>query len=191
MSSGTNQERIEQNNLKLAQLKIKADNLPEYQDIEPIYSSASFNTKTTGLNFSYSSSDYWELRSKLDKYVYYMHGMANPYYHYLGKINDDGTITRLWYNSLSSGGYGSNWLLLDYDDDYLYILYYSDNASSNICHIRRFDLSTNTMEASDYWTITMPQSYFSGYYRILKRGVFCFIGYIYKVDCKNKNSYSS
>ena len=29
MSSGTNQERIEQNNLKLAQLKNKADNLPE------------------------------------------------------------------------------------------------------------------------------------------------------------------
>ena len=34
MSSGTNQERIEQNNLKLAQLKTKADTLPEYQDIE-------------------------------------------------------------------------------------------------------------------------------------------------------------
>ena len=28
MSSGTNQERITQNNAKLAQLKIKADNLP-------------------------------------------------------------------------------------------------------------------------------------------------------------------
>ena len=31
MSSGTNSERIEQNNLKLAQLKTKADNLPENQ----------------------------------------------------------------------------------------------------------------------------------------------------------------
>ena len=32
MSSGTNQERITQNNLKLAELKTKADNLPDYQD---------------------------------------------------------------------------------------------------------------------------------------------------------------
>ena len=37
MSSGTNQERIEQNNLKLAQLKTKADNLPEYQDVRYIH----------------------------------------------------------------------------------------------------------------------------------------------------------
>lgn len=43
MSSGTNQERIEQNNLKLTQLKTKADNLPEYQDIKPVYGNKLYN----------------------------------------------------------------------------------------------------------------------------------------------------
>ena len=46
MSSGTNQERIEQNNLKLAQLKTKADNLPEYQNVEPIYGALDYSSKT-------------------------------------------------------------------------------------------------------------------------------------------------
>ena len=55
MSSGTNQERIEQNNLKLAQLKTKADNLPEYQDIEPVYATLdiSLNYKMSAANISY------------------------------------------------------------------------------------------------------------------------------------------
>lgn len=52
MSSGTNQERIEQNNLKLAQLKTKADNLPEYQDIEPVYA-----TLDISLNYKIPSSN--------------------------------------------------------------------------------------------------------------------------------------
>lgn len=38
MSTGTNKERIEQNNLKLEEIKNKIGTLPEYQDIEPIYS---------------------------------------------------------------------------------------------------------------------------------------------------------
>ena len=46
MSSGTNQERIEQNNLKLSQLKTKADNLPEYQNVEPIYGALDYSSKT-------------------------------------------------------------------------------------------------------------------------------------------------
>lgn len=55
MSSGTNQERIEQNNLKLAQLKTKADNLPEYQDIKPVYATLdiSLNYKMSKANISY------------------------------------------------------------------------------------------------------------------------------------------
>lgn len=55
MSSGTNQERIEQNNLKLAQLKTKADNLPEYQDIEPVYATLdiTLNYKMSKTNISY------------------------------------------------------------------------------------------------------------------------------------------
>lgn len=43
MSSGTNSERITQNNTKLAELKTKADNLPDYQDIELIYGHKLYN----------------------------------------------------------------------------------------------------------------------------------------------------
>lgn len=64
MSSGTNQERIEQNNLKLAELKTKADNLPEYQNIEPIYKSVDFEAVSTKLNFTYSSANvYWRVKN--------------------------------------------------------------------------------------------------------------------------------
>lgn len=54
MSSGTNQERITQNNTKLAELKTKADNLPEYQDIEPVYATLdiSLNYKMSKANIS-------------------------------------------------------------------------------------------------------------------------------------------
>ena len=37
MSNGTNKERIEQNNQKLDELKLKIEELPDYQNIKPIY----------------------------------------------------------------------------------------------------------------------------------------------------------
>lgn len=63
MSSGTNQERIEQNNLKLTQLKTKADNLPDYQDIEPIYATGDF-TKFSEIQSSNFVSNYFSIHNK-------------------------------------------------------------------------------------------------------------------------------
>ena len=73
MSSGTNQERIEQNNLKLAQLKTKADNLPEYQDIEPIYASLDYNKVTINASdLKYKASSTYNNIYILDVYENYL-----------------------------------------------------------------------------------------------------------------------
>ena len=75
MSSGTNQERIEQNNLKLAQLKTKADNLPEYQDIEPIYTLGDYRIADTKLNIgndNYSSVSWIDNYFIARRYVRYV-----------------------------------------------------------------------------------------------------------------------
>lgn len=55
MSSGTNSERITQNNTKLAELKTKVDNLPDYQDIKPVYATLdiTLNYKMSKANISY------------------------------------------------------------------------------------------------------------------------------------------
>ncbi len=124
MSSGTNQERIEQNNLKLAQLKTKADNLPEYQDIEPIYSNENFSLFKT--NLTYANNKY--IISNLDnKYISYYISNNNPYHHYIAKVNNDGTITNLFYRQKGESGSTYSIELIDYDDNYLYL--YDRNAN--------------------------------------------------------------
>ena len=64
MSTGTNRERIEQNNIKLEEIKGKIDKLPEYQDIEPVYAVTDFCT--VKLNHPI----YGETMSTADYFVY-------------------------------------------------------------------------------------------------------------------------
>lgn len=64
MSTGTNKERLEQNNIKLEEIKGKIDKLPEYQDIEPVYAVTDFCT--VKLNHPI----YGETMSTADYFVY-------------------------------------------------------------------------------------------------------------------------
>lgn len=186
MSNGTNQERIEQNNLKLAQLKTKADNLPEYQDIEPIYKSVGYNLINTQYSFPYSNNEnYWQLRDCLGDYIYYINYRFNPYIHYIGKIKEDNTIEVLWSQSYGSGGSSYYYKLIDYDDDYLYYKF-CNNSSTTTVTIRRFNLNTKTMENNDYWTFSAAHKQYDSYSTVLKRGYIFTNHIIYRLDCKNK-----
>ena len=124
MSSGTNPERLEQNNLKLAELKTKVDTLPDYQDIEPIYSNENFSLFKT--NLTYANNKY--IISNLDnKYISYYISNNNPYHHYIAKVNNDGTITNLFYRQKGENGSTYSIELIDYDDEYLYLFDRSTN----------------------------------------------------------------
>lgn len=119
MSSGTNQERIEQNNLKLTQLKTKADNLPDYQDIEPIYDvskpesyrTSLLRTANSGENSFNYQGDYWS-------YSYYHW----PYQHYVYKNG-----TQLVYNNSYEGPY----IIFNATDEYVDYVCTADSSSSS------------------------------------------------------------
>ena len=178
MSSGTNQERIEQNNLKLTQLKTKADNLPEYQDIEPIYGVEQLvdNKINIQYNSSYQSIEY------MGNYIgvhYRQNSTTQNYTIY--KVNNDNTLTQL-YRVNGSNSYFYTFLV-DYDDDYVY--FYQDNrfSSTNTLAMYRVPVSGGT--AANYWNAPVnsgAQSEFG----VIKRGQVVWSQYIYNINCKNK-----
>lgn len=131
MSSGTNQERIEQNNLKLAQLKTKADNLPEYQNIEPIY--ASLDVEKVG----HSS-----LTSLGNARVFYKDYImtTNSTTLYIYKESLLTSINLINYNYSSFPIH-----ILGETDEYIYIGYIV-NANNATLNIYKFNKTENTVD---------------------------------------------
>ena len=191
MSDKTNKERLQDNNIELQNIKTGIDNLPEYQDIEPIYANESFSLKQ--LNLAYANNIV--LISNLDnKYISYYISKSNPYYHYIAKINDNGSLTQLYYRQEGSDGNLMSIELLDYDDNYLYIYDRKTNYGQqrNGWKIQRFNLSNNTIESNIYYTAPIEYYvYHYGQHSFNNLGN----GYIqcdtnnypiYKLDAKNK-----
>ncbi len=133
MSSGTNQERIEQNNLKLTQLKTKADSLPEYQDIEPIYSVGSYNMiPVEPLGSSYNAI-YNVLTYKdylICNWVY--SGGYNTSSLHLYKLEDNQYkhIKDLKISGANLSGSDSRCAIIKADDNYIYLIKGNGNNNS-------------------------------------------------------------
>lgn len=124
MPNITNKEWIDNNNLKIDDLITQASELPDYQDIEPIYSNENFSLFKT--NLTYANNKY--IISNLDnKYISYYISNNNPYHHYIAKVNNDGTITNLFYKQKEADGSTYSIELIDYDDEYLYLFDRSTN----------------------------------------------------------------
>ncbi len=187
----TNKERLQDNNIELQNIKTGIDNLPEYQDIEPIYANENFSTLKT--NLSYKNNIY--IVSNLDnKYISYYVSNGNPYYHYIARVNNDGTLTNLFYKQYGSGGNSWSIELIDYDDDYLYVYNRYKYANQRVYSwkFQRFDLSTNTLEDNIYWDCPVEQSgwlYGESCFNYLGNKYAQVPSYsypIYKLDMKNK-----
>ena len=190
MSTGTNQERIEQNNTKLANLKTGIDNLPDYQNVEPIYEYENFmpinSQKTTYNTDNYQPSSISMLENYIGiVYVYYDYGPHNDgNQFFIKRINDDGTVTqiyqsvaRTWTTGTSSGNvYG----LIDIVDNYLYFT----SGSSGSIKINRINLTTLQVE-TDYMSTSMQGSQYSGFSSLGKTKIFSG-SYVYTVNVTNK-----
>ena len=189
----TNKERLQDNNLELQSIKTGIDNLPEYQDIEPIYANENLSLKQ--LNLAYSSNITF-ISSLDDKYIsYYNYISSGPQYnHCIGRINNDGTVTNLYSRYDGSNGGQTSIELLDYDDEYLYIYDRKTNYGQqrNGWKIQRFDLSTKTIESSIYYTAPIEYNtyhYGESSFNNLGNGYVQMDSYnypIYKLDAKNK-----
>lgn len=146
MSTGTNQERIEQNNTKLADLKTEVINLPEHQDLYPIYNNTADSTYINILKQNVTTA-YW-----VDNYVGTLSG-ERPWYHTLYKI--DGTnVTRLWQGTINpyQVSPARSFKLIAHVNDCLYG-YRGDGNYNTYYNIWKFDLKTNTMTLN-YWTLS-------------------------------------
>lgn len=101
----TNKERIEENNIKLQDLKTKIDNLPEYQDVEPIYGGLDYTSKTYSvedisgdfINPTFYVFGKLCIRYSRNKelFIYYDGEYINTF---IGKTNLDKKIGVIYYN---------------------------------------------------------------------------------------------
>lgn len=173
MSTGTNQERIEQNNVKLSALKVTVDNLPEYQDVEPIY--AATNYRLCATNSSRTIFNYIG-----DYFINYQN-----YRFYLNKINSDGTITNIL-NKPCGNQYSSAYpAILDIIDSKLYYMFIAGSYPATI-DIYEVDLLTNT--EIQYDSVSTGISGYSANLVFIRPGIsqIATSGYTFYYDIPNK-----
>lgn len=149
MSSGTNSERITQNNTKLAELKTKVDDLPDYQDIEPIYTTTSYNMiPVESLGTSYDSifnvltyEDYlicsWVTTSTSSPAISTLHlyKLQDDIYKHMKDLDIYGGEIK--YNSSTQHGHCA---IIDVDDDFIYLV--SGKAVWSDINAYKINLST-------------------------------------------------
>ena len=149
MSSGTNSERITQNNTKLAELKTKVDNLPDYQDIEPIYTTTSYNMiPVESLGTSYDSifnvltyEDYlicsWVTTSTSSPAISTLHlyKLQDNIYKHIKDLDIYGGEVKY-----SGGTQHGHCAIIDVDDDFIYLV--SGKAGWSGVNAYKINLST-------------------------------------------------
>ena len=143
----TNKERLQDNNNDLQEIKTTINNLPEYQDIIPIYGSKGFDLvdtfQVTNQQCQLSSIDnYYLIRSTSQIYI--------------GEINSDKSYTNL-YTGTISGSY-NNYIafLVDYDDTYIYFFMGGSWNSDRTSYQTIYKLDKQTKEVSNALSYTLP-----------------------------------
>ena len=149
MSSGTNQERIEQNNLKLAQLKTKVNNLPEYQDVRylhsvgnvsPLQITASLMQEVSNGNITTSDTSSYSgivINSIYNNYlIISLTNYNTQHNNYLFKVENDTLvyIDKIKEHNTNWSNYGYMSVIVDIDEsnDIIYVVSgYTNSMSSN------------------------------------------------------------
>ena len=157
MSTGTNRERIEQNNQKLEEIKNQVSNLPDYPDMEPIYATADYQTLNIPIPDGETGVDYLGYWCFLGDYAL-IYGKSSQYNPYLYKKIDDAwkCLTKVNVSLYNSWGYCG---IAFYNDDYLWVTQTSRNDKLFKLHkISLADYSSETITPSGTAT------YFGDYY---------------------------
>ena len=164
MSTGTNQERLQQNNeiLAINNTKIqeaiqKANELPDYPDIEPIYATADYQTLNIPIPDGETGLDYLGYWCFLGDYAL-IYGKSSKYNPYLYKKIDGAwkCLTKVNVSLYNSWGYCG---IAFYNDDYLWITQTNNNDETFKLHkISLVDYSIETITPSG------TASYFGDYY---------------------------
>ena len=148
----TNKERLQDNNDRLEVIKTKVDDLPDYQDIEPIYSIANYELEKTPWTIAgYVGSNSYYYYQKDD--VLYMKevsgvGYHSTYFDVYKKIN--GEYQKIYNETKSgSGSYKELATVWGSDEDNIYfsfIQYYNFPTSLTVY---QYNISTNTKTTYD------------------------------------------
>ncbi len=131
MPNITNKEWIDNNNLKIDDLITQANELPDYQDIEPIYGSATYQFLDTKI----TSKSYAQITSFIDDYfsiTYRPSNSSTTSTHYIYKYNNGNPslITSFISYLGSDWEYRYVFILLDTDENYIYYIYGSNYVSN-------------------------------------------------------------
>lgn len=198
MSEGTNQERLQQNNeilainnTKIQEVIQKANELPEYQDVQPIYATLEYIAKTYDISEiidNLKATPHWEelnfipVENNSKFLLYYRSGSRDTYTYYLHicKLVDDNKIvfenndvyakwTNATVNGFSFGGFKDN----------KWVLKHNNNNS-----IRLYDFNDRTSSFTDFTQLST--SYETTFYMI-ENGIFINRYGLYIVDFDNKS----
>lgn len=158
----TNKERLQDNNLELQNIKTGIDNLPEYQDIEPVYIDTDFALlQLPRPNMSMAVT----IKNSIDNYVLYK---CNNIYYIAEFINGEFQI--ICSNFLTDKINSPYTYIIDYDEDYIYI----EIGATGIYKVSREDSSTTTIRTMS--TDIYVEPYYRGCAK-LNKIVGSYVGY--------------
>ena len=141
--SKTNKERLQDNNIELQNIKTGIDNLPEYQDMTPIYDKSNYHINNTNLvaNGTYGMSGV----QHLGKY-FMARRVVGMYDNFLklGYINENGASVILYTIFNNDNAESSKFAsIIDYDDNYVYYIY-TTSQSGNAVDLYKVNITNKT-----------------------------------------------
>ena len=150
----SDQSRLQANNNKIDEIKTLVNNLPEYQDLEPIYGITNY-TISSKIISPEASNPYIYKYAKLGPYVavqfasrttYSSYGMTSSNL-YLYKLESNGSLTLL--NNTKYFYARNNLTIIGYDDNYVYLYMYNWNGGTAPTYfpLSKFNLSTMAYES--------------------------------------------
>lgn len=150
----SDQSRLQANNDKIDEIKTLVNNLPDYQDLEPIYGITNY-TISSKIISPEASNPYIYKYAKLGPYVavqfasrttYSSYGMTSSNL-YLYKLESNGSLTLL--NNTKYFYARNNLTIIGYDDNYVYLYMYNWNGGTAPTYfpLSKFNLSTMAYES--------------------------------------------
>lgn len=178
----SNKEIIQENNLKLQDCVDLANNLPDAQNIEPIYSVSHIFENNTGLKRGVKSSYYtstYPYFGYIKNYFYLTQksNRSSSQITYFGVIDSDGAV-----NIIRQSSGSLKYLLIDVDENYIYYMRLVESYQNNI-EIYRISLTTGNDEK--YWTIAIPGTYVGTNSSLISPSKIIVSGLYLELDMKN------